>query len=1229
MKKGKILSKKEGISYLEILILIIYTFAFSYIVYQPMKSVSAQESDIVLWTCKETKDEYGSKKCQEYLSSECNEKCKSDCFPGTRDEFSECQLGCCIDSIGKCMSKVPKAECIDKGGKWENDANCNPGKIPQCKLGCCVLNNNVKPLVTEKECRYYTSEAGINLDSGFDFRQGMNEPECLALALTQAKGACVIGESCRFVSEQECYSLTNSLANFHKDWLCTHPELNNSCNMTEETTCVDGRDGVYFVDSCGNIANIYDASKVNDVNYWKEIIPVSESCGSNDEKGNANSKTCGNCNRFLGSSCSLASETSPEYGNYICKPLDCPNAPDTKGTKDRKNGESWCVYESVIGEGRDVVGSRHYRYSCVEGEVKIEPCADFRNEICVESEVGIAEGGSETFSTASCRLNRWQECLNYNNAEGNTRKEKTENMKAACSKNEDCFVKEIKIDSKFSFSVCVPNYPPGFDLSGESNVGSDKVAEEICNMADNKCTVVYVKDWKGSWDCKVNCNCEKPVFTNQMNEFCSSLGDCGGYVNVEGEFTDEGYEVKGKAPKKLSSKILNEILSYSSPDNNQAAEPGDMSKYYGNLSILSKGVGNVDYDNKADLGWVGYVAGAAGTVYAVAAAYVFIEGVDISLGAFLEEAPYAFGDLFGSAAPIMRAFARVAIGAAIGAVVGQLVGKAIGAEGEGAAAIAYAGAVGGIFIGIAWESARLTWEFGLIGVIIFVVVLLWTWITGWGDVRERVVSFNCEPWQPPVGGSDCEKCNKDEQGCSKYKCESLGTACRFLNEGTTEETCIASENDKTPPEISQWNEILSDGYKYEKTSDGIKIRQNNGECIPEFSQVNFGLITNERAQCKYELEASANYDLMENYFGESNLYLINHSMSLSMPSVDSIVNQYNVTKEFVEEKYGDFKLYVRCRDDWNNFNIKEYVIDLCVKPGPDITPPIIQKIVPETESYLAYNETEKNIKVYTNEPSSCKYSSQDKEYEAMENSMSCNIKLQDQEQYGWPCSVTLTNLTKQENKIFIRCKDKPWLEENNETRKANSESYEYNLIASKNKLEIISITPNKTLEFGDEPVSIELKAQTSGGAEQGKSECYFSFLGEEGSYILFKNTFSSSHSQLFNQMLRGTHKIYVKCEDIAGNVAEDFTRFKLKIDTTPPRIVRAYNFGQLKIITNEDSECVYSHENCNFVWENATEMSGIQKIHETSWKQGKTYYVKCKDLWDNKPGGCSIIIKAV
>ena len=42
--------------------------------------------------------------------------------------------------------------------------------------------------------------------------------------------------------------------------------------MTKETTCIEGKDEVYFKDSCGNIANIYDSSKINDKGYWNKVI---------------------------------------------------------------------------------------------------------------------------------------------------------------------------------------------------------------------------------------------------------------------------------------------------------------------------------------------------------------------------------------------------------------------------------------------------------------------------------------------------------------------------------------------------------------------------------------------------------------------------------------------------------------------------------------------------------------------------------------------------------------------------------------------------------------------------------------------------------------------------------------------------------------------------------------------------------------------------------------------
>jgi len=145
-------------------------------------------------------------------------------------------------------------------------------------------------------------------------------------------------------------------------------------------------------------------------------------------------------------------------------------------------------------------------------------------------------------------------------------------------------------------------------------------------------------------------------------------------------------------------------------------------------------------------------------------------------------------------------------------------------------------------------------------------------------------------------------------------------------------------------------------------------------------------------------------------------------------------------------------------------------------------------------------------------------------------------------------------------------------------------------------------------------------------------EIEYSFT-EEGSYIQFKDTFSSTHTQVFNMITRGTYKIFVRCEDIAGNTDSSRTRFKVKIDRQTPQIIRVYNEGRLKIITNEDAECVYGLENCFYQWENATKMTGILREHGADWEQGRTYYIKCKDLWDNKPGnknnGCSIIVKAV
>ena len=86
---------------------------------------------------------------------------------------------------------------------------------------------------------------------------------------------------------------------YNKGKLCTANELNTICEPTNQTTCVDGKDQVYFLDSCGNYANIYDSTKINDEGYWEDVVTISESCGVDDEFGNSDSTTCGNCNRIV------------------------------------------------------------------------------------------------------------------------------------------------------------------------------------------------------------------------------------------------------------------------------------------------------------------------------------------------------------------------------------------------------------------------------------------------------------------------------------------------------------------------------------------------------------------------------------------------------------------------------------------------------------------------------------------------------------------------------------------------------------------------------------------------------------------------------------------------------------------------------------------------------------------------------------------------------------------
>jgi 23S rRNA A1618 N6-methylase RlmF len=307
------------------------------------------------------------------------------------------------------------------------------------------------------------------------------------------------------------------------------------------------------------------------------ILEKADSC--NADSNNINSETCGNCNYAFGSTCKQTNSSSIKEGNYICQDLTCV---DEEG-KVRQNGESWCVYDGVIGNGSDVVGSRHWKRICNEGTVEVEPCADYRGQICVQSNVSNNE---KTITQAQCVVNQAISCIQYN---------QDKNMKEECNETTQCLLKAINVDEGFKFNMCVPEYPKGFDLSYET--GKDS-AESLCGMANQECVVMYEKKISG-WECIFNCNCEDKTFTEQMNNLCVSMGDCGSYVNIAGKGTDSykieenDNKVSWKDFSEKSNPIKGQYAEPNSLDESSSALVGNAEKY-DNSSIGTEGLSNLN-----------------------------------------------------------------------------------------------------------------------------------------------------------------------------------------------------------------------------------------------------------------------------------------------------------------------------------------------------------------------------------------------------------------------------------------------------------------------------------------------------------------------------------------------------------------------------------------------------------------------------------------------------------
>ncbi|MFH1331811.1 MAG: hypothetical protein ABIH63_00820 [archaeon] len=400
-------------------------------------------------------------------ASKCDVNVRVDNAAVSCDQISYCQLGCCqTQDEGTCYKNTPLARCNAMDGKFTPDANCDNS---DCKKGCCVISGSCS-YVNDKKCDYLLKDFP---DMVKDFRDAASEKECSDICRSGDEGCCQkVDATCSFTTRGICSAEAGTF-NFNK--FCSDISL---CACTKHYTKGCYEDDVYWFDSCGN-----REEKVQDCDYAGGTM-----CGQN-----AN-------------------------GDFVCKSVNCETTyTDERNVHDpnmgslRKNGESWCVYESGVGDYLDRPGTRHFKHMCVNGEEMIEPCRDFREEVCIQGKM-------------------------------------KDYAEAQCLKNE---IYESPVTSNIS------------TVSLGFRFWEDKGS---CESADMTCQVVYVKSSKfSSWKCEQNCHCETPQYIDDVNKLCKSMGDCGANLNILGVKSESGFTVAGssrKAPRKISQAAWADYAKY-------------------------------------------------------------------------------------------------------------------------------------------------------------------------------------------------------------------------------------------------------------------------------------------------------------------------------------------------------------------------------------------------------------------------------------------------------------------------------------------------------------------------------------------------------------------------------------------------------------------------------------------------------------------------------------------
>ncbi len=355
-------------------------------------------------------------------------------------------------------------------------------------------------------------------------------------------------------------------------------------------------------------------------------------------------------------------------------------------------------------------------------------------------------------------------------------------------------------------------------------------------------------------------------------------------------------------------------------------------------------------------------------------------------------------------------------------------------------------------------------------------------------------------------------------------------------------------------------------------------------------------------------------------------YKYNHSIEFKVKNVE-----FEETES--EEGFGApeigadgvYTYYSRCRDVNGNTNTAAFSFKFCVDPAPDTTPPTIEGTSITSGSPVASGVDAVPFEIYVDEPAQCRWSRINQAYETMENQFDCpNSFTNINSDLNFVCTTELTGFEdRQDNMFYYACVDS----EGNVMR----ETHEINLRGSE-PLIIKAVGPQNTIQGSASQILVKLEAETAFGADNGLAYCGFSTDSTSEVFERMNSTESSEHSQ-YLYFPAGTHKVYFRCIDPAGNSADAETEFTVEVDQIPPIVTRVYKNGdRLEIRLNEPGKCVYSLESCYYQFSEGASFSSDPRdrtIHTTTWDSESQYFVKCEDLEGNRFAGnlCTIIVQ--